>query len=143
MAREWPEIPFAQLLAGPIRNGIYKEKEYHGRGVKNREHGRVIRISKTPQRADETRGNYRRQSKADSVSMQAIYSLPVAHLSLKVLESVASFLKYPSLLRSNHRSFAPNPIRLALIPFSCTTTSTHHRVCTPSTRSAGRSLLRE
>ena len=28
------EVPFAQLLAGPVRNGIYKKKEFHGSGVK-------------------------------------------------------------------------------------------------------------
>ena len=31
---EWSEIPFAQLLSEPIRNGIYKKKEFHGSGVK-------------------------------------------------------------------------------------------------------------
>ena len=34
MEGEWQEIPFAQLLAEPVRNGIYKRKEFHGRGVK-------------------------------------------------------------------------------------------------------------
>ena len=34
MAVEWREIPFAQLLAEPVRNGIYKRKEFHGRGIK-------------------------------------------------------------------------------------------------------------
>ena len=34
MAVEWQEIPFAQLLAEPVRNGIYKKKEFHGRGTK-------------------------------------------------------------------------------------------------------------
>ena len=29
-----PESPFAQLLVEPVRNGIYKKKEFHGRGVK-------------------------------------------------------------------------------------------------------------
>ena len=33
-ADEWREIPFAQLLAEPLRNGIYKKQEFHGRGVK-------------------------------------------------------------------------------------------------------------
>ena len=28
------ELPFAQLLAEPVRNGIYKKKEFHGRGIK-------------------------------------------------------------------------------------------------------------
>ena len=27
-------VPFAQLLAEPVRNGIYKKKEFHGSGVK-------------------------------------------------------------------------------------------------------------
>ena len=31
---EWPVLPFAQFLAEPIRNGVYKRKEFHGRGVK-------------------------------------------------------------------------------------------------------------
>jgi len=30
----WQEIPFHQLLDIPVRNGIYKKKEFHGRGVK-------------------------------------------------------------------------------------------------------------
>jgi len=30
----WREFPFTQLLAEPVRNGIYKKKEFHGRGVK-------------------------------------------------------------------------------------------------------------
>jgi type I restriction enzyme S subunit len=31
---EWQPVPFRQLLADPVRNGIYKPKEFHGRGVK-------------------------------------------------------------------------------------------------------------
>ena len=31
---EWREIPFARLLSEQVRNGIYKKKEFHGRGVK-------------------------------------------------------------------------------------------------------------
>jgi type I restriction enzyme S subunit len=34
MAGEWPTIPFETLLAEPVRNGIYKRKEFHGRGAK-------------------------------------------------------------------------------------------------------------
>ena len=34
MAVDWREIPFAQLLTEPVRNGIYKRKEFHGRGIK-------------------------------------------------------------------------------------------------------------
>ena len=34
MAVEWPAIRFAQLLTEPVRNGIYKKREFHGRGVK-------------------------------------------------------------------------------------------------------------
>ena len=30
----WPTSPFAQLLGEPVRNGIYKTKEFHGSGVK-------------------------------------------------------------------------------------------------------------
>ena len=31
---KWRDVPFAQLIEEPVRNGIYKKKEYHGRGVK-------------------------------------------------------------------------------------------------------------
>ena len=34
MAGEWGQVPFGQLLAEPVRNGIYKPKEFHGRGAK-------------------------------------------------------------------------------------------------------------
>ncbi|SHJ47806.1 type I restriction enzyme, S subunit [Tangfeifania diversioriginum] len=31
---DWREIKFGDLLAEPVRNGIYKKKEFHGRGAK-------------------------------------------------------------------------------------------------------------
>lgn len=31
---EWKEYKFRELLEEPVRNGIYKKKEYHGRGTK-------------------------------------------------------------------------------------------------------------
>lgn len=34
MAGEWHKAPFEQLLAEPVRNGIYKPKDFHGRGAK-------------------------------------------------------------------------------------------------------------
>ncbi len=34
MVSEWYATPFGQLLAEPVRNGIYKKKEFHGRGAK-------------------------------------------------------------------------------------------------------------
>jgi type I restriction enzyme, S subunit len=34
MASEWQEVPLKSLLDGPVRNGIYKPKEFHGRGAK-------------------------------------------------------------------------------------------------------------
>jgi type I restriction enzyme, S subunit len=34
MAGEWQSMPFGRLLAEPVRNGIYKQKEFHGHGVK-------------------------------------------------------------------------------------------------------------
>ncbi|MFY9609638.1 MAG: restriction endonuclease subunit S [Blastocatellia bacterium] len=34
MASEWQQTQFGNLLAGPVRNGVYKPKEYHGRGSK-------------------------------------------------------------------------------------------------------------
>lgn len=30
----WPLVPFESLLSEPLRNGIYKKKEFHGRGCK-------------------------------------------------------------------------------------------------------------
>jgi type I restriction enzyme S subunit len=34
MASEWHEVSFEELLAEPVRNGLYKAKEFHGRGAK-------------------------------------------------------------------------------------------------------------
>jgi type I restriction enzyme S subunit len=34
MASEWRTVEFGQLLNEPVRNGIYKPSEYHGRGAK-------------------------------------------------------------------------------------------------------------
>jgi type I restriction enzyme S subunit len=34
MASEWGKVPFEALLSEPVRNGIYKKKEFHGRGTK-------------------------------------------------------------------------------------------------------------
>ena len=34
VAGKWRDVPFAQLLEEPVRNGIYKKREFHGRGVK-------------------------------------------------------------------------------------------------------------
>jgi type I restriction enzyme, S subunit len=30
---EWKEIAFGELLSETVRNGIYKKKEFHGRGT--------------------------------------------------------------------------------------------------------------
>jgi len=30
----WPLVSFESLLSEPLRNGIYKKKEFHGRGCK-------------------------------------------------------------------------------------------------------------
>lgn len=42
-APEWPVRRFEQLLAGPVRNGIYKRKEFHGRGAKIVNMGEIFR----------------------------------------------------------------------------------------------------
>ena len=34
LAGERREVPFSLLLSEPVRNGVYKKKEFHGRGVK-------------------------------------------------------------------------------------------------------------
>jgi type I restriction enzyme, S subunit len=31
---EWPVVQFERLLAEPVRNGVYKPKEFHGDGAK-------------------------------------------------------------------------------------------------------------
>ena len=33
-ARAWDEVRFADLMSEPLRNGVYKAKEFHGRGLK-------------------------------------------------------------------------------------------------------------
>ncbi len=34
VSETWPKVPFENLLAEPVRNGICKPKEFHGRGTK-------------------------------------------------------------------------------------------------------------
>jgi type I restriction enzyme S subunit len=34
MSGDWQAVPFERLLVEPVRNGIYKTKEFHGQGVK-------------------------------------------------------------------------------------------------------------
>ena len=34
MTSPWPKVLFGQILKEPVRNGIYKKKEFHGRGSK-------------------------------------------------------------------------------------------------------------
>ena len=65
MVGEWPEIRFGQLLAEPIRNGIYKRKEFHGRGVKIVNMGELFaypRLRNTPMKrvelSEKERGRY-------------------------------------------------------------------------------------
>ncbi len=42
-APAWPVLRFEQLLTGPVRNGIYKRKEFHGRGAKIVNMGEIFR----------------------------------------------------------------------------------------------------
>ena len=34
MAADWEHMLFKELLTEPVRNGIYKSKEFHGHGAK-------------------------------------------------------------------------------------------------------------
>ena len=34
MANPWPVKPFREVLSEPVRNGVYKKKEFHGSGIK-------------------------------------------------------------------------------------------------------------
>ncbi len=43
MGSEWVEHKFEDLLSEPVRNGIYKKKEFHGRGVKIVNMGELFR----------------------------------------------------------------------------------------------------
>lgn len=41
--KEWEQAPFANLFLVPLRNGIYKKKEFHGRGAKIVNMGELFR----------------------------------------------------------------------------------------------------
>ncbi|NCS49825.1 MAG: hypothetical protein GPJ29_18345 [Microcystis aeruginosa BK11-02] len=45
----WNYIPLKQILSEPARNGIYKSKEYHGRGTKVVNMGEMFRFDKLPE----------------------------------------------------------------------------------------------
>lgn len=49
----WTEAPFSQALSGPVKNGVYKRKEFHGHGVKMVNMGELFanpRLSSIPMR---------------------------------------------------------------------------------------------
>lgn len=53
MAGKWKKAPFDQLLIEPIRNGLYKAKNFHGRGTKIVNMGELFaypRLSSVPMR---------------------------------------------------------------------------------------------
>ncbi|TWU67519.1 hypothetical protein V7x_30930 [Crateriforma conspicua] len=43
MGGDWPLVKFEDLLATPVRNGIYKKKEFHGRGARIVNMGELFR----------------------------------------------------------------------------------------------------
>lgn len=45
---EWQYIPFQSVLAQPLRNGIYKPKEFHGRGTRIVNMGEMFAFDKLP-----------------------------------------------------------------------------------------------
>ena len=44
----WRDVPFLQLLSEPVRNGIYKKKEFHGMGTKIVNMGELFEHSRLP-----------------------------------------------------------------------------------------------
>ena len=42
---EWKKVKFLHLFSEPTRNGIYKSKEFHGRGAKIINMGEVFAYS--------------------------------------------------------------------------------------------------
>jgi type I restriction enzyme S subunit len=46
--KDWDYIPFKQILSEPTRNGIYKSKEYHGKGTRVVNMGEMFAFDKLP-----------------------------------------------------------------------------------------------
>lgn len=44
MTSEWISKKFGELLNGKVRNGIYKSKEFHGKGIKIVNMGELFQI---------------------------------------------------------------------------------------------------
>ncbi len=45
---DWQYAPFQSVLSQPLRNGIYKSKEHHGRGTRVVNMGEVFAFDKLP-----------------------------------------------------------------------------------------------
>jgi len=61
---EWQELNFCDLLIEPVRNGIYKEKSFHGRGTKIVNMGELFsypRLRNVPMKRLELNDNERRK----------------------------------------------------------------------------------
>ena len=63
-APDWPVMRFEQLLAWPVRNGIYKRKEFHGRGAKIVNMGEIFRYPRLRASTDEAGRTVRPRSVA-------------------------------------------------------------------------------
>ncbi|MCW6038780.1 restriction endonuclease subunit S [Spirulina subsalsa FACHB-351] len=46
--KDWQYVPFQSVLLQPLRNGIYKSKEYHGRGTRVVNMGEIFSFDKLP-----------------------------------------------------------------------------------------------
>ena len=110
MVSDWREIPFKQLLAEPVRNGIYKKKEFHGRGVKIVNMGELFANPRL-------RNIYMKRVELSETERHRLSvqtgDLLFARRSLvaEVLENVAWFSRRISLPRSSPQSFALGPIQ--------------------------------
>jgi type I restriction enzyme S subunit len=71
MEGKWQILPFEQLLVEPVRNGIYKPKEFHGHGAKIVNMGELFaypRLRAVPMKRVELSGSERERfmlSKSD------------------------------------------------------------------------------
>ena len=131
-------VPFAQLLVEPVRNGIYKKKEFHGRGAKVVNMGELFaypRLRDVPMKRVELSA-----TEQDRFLIQS-GDLLFARRSLVAEgagENAVSFSMRLSPRPSSLQLFVLGQIRQRQTHYSCITTSIHTWDCTHSTRFADR-----
>lgn len=109
----WETWTFGDLLAEPVRNGIYKKKEFHGRGHKIINMGDLFSYDFIS-RQETKRIELNDRELANNLVQDVTCCLLVVPLYSKDLENALLWFSHLKIQRLNRRSFELDLIRKEL-----------------------------